>query len=390
MDKSFQGSIVLGMGFVLSHEEGSKLISKNKKNKDVIFPFLINDDLNSRPDQSPSRMIINFRDWPLDRETAKPDYYGSVAVDYPDCLEILEKLVKPERLNKSNNDDKWWQYLRYRSALYRTIAPLNKVLVYGTSASKYLFFSFVSKDMVFSHVVGIISNDKEWCFSLLNSNLHSIWSWKYSSTMGDAGLRYTPSTSFETFPFPTGLEPTNKNPTNTFIEKLDILGEQLDKSRKEITLRLNIGLTKLYNLYHTKDLDTQAVMSASNCDETNAEWAVTQIKKLRELQKEIDKTVLASYDWNDLFLEHGFYELEFLPENDRVRYTVSENARLEMLRRLLALNHERHKEEFEAGLVDENGKPLKKKAKKSKMSMDGDFVSESPFLFDTNERGDLI
>jgi hypothetical protein len=41
-------------------------------------------------------MVINFKGWPLDKENAEPEYYGPVAADYPDCLEIVEKLVKPE------------------------------------------------------------------------------------------------------------------------------------------------------------------------------------------------------------------------------------------------------------------------------------------------------
>ena len=53
--KSFQGSIVLGMGFVLAPDEAQRLIDKNPRNKDVLFPYLNGEDLNSRPDQSPSR-----------------------------------------------------------------------------------------------------------------------------------------------------------------------------------------------------------------------------------------------------------------------------------------------------------------------------------------------
>ena len=54
--KSFQGSIVLGMGFVLEPEEAQRLIEKDARNKDVLFPYLNGEDLNSRPDQSPSRL----------------------------------------------------------------------------------------------------------------------------------------------------------------------------------------------------------------------------------------------------------------------------------------------------------------------------------------------
>jgi hypothetical protein len=62
---SFQGSIVLGMGFVLEPEEVQTLIAKDPRNKDVLYPYLNGEDLNSRPDQSPSRWVINFHDWPL-------------------------------------------------------------------------------------------------------------------------------------------------------------------------------------------------------------------------------------------------------------------------------------------------------------------------------------
>src|SRR5262249_33707913 len=55
--KSFQGSIVLGMGFLLQPEEVQLLIEKHAINRDVLFPYLNGVDLNSAPDQSPSRWV---------------------------------------------------------------------------------------------------------------------------------------------------------------------------------------------------------------------------------------------------------------------------------------------------------------------------------------------
>lgn len=61
-------------------------------------------------------------------------------------------------------------------------------------------------------------------------------------------------------------------------------------------------------------------------------------------------------------LAHDFYEVDYLPENDRIRYTISPDARREILKRLLKLNHEIHeKEEREAKLL-----PIKKKFGKDK------------------------
>ena len=49
----------------------------------------------------------------------------------------------------------------------------------------------------------------------------------------------------------------------------------------------------------------------------------------------------SGYGWQDLDLEHDFHEVETLPENDRIRYTMSPAARRELLKRLLAENHAR-------------------------------------------------
>ena len=56
-----------------------------------LFPYLNGEDLNTRPDQSPSRWVINFFDWPLDRKTAPVSIEGPVAEDYPDCLAIKRR-----------------------------------------------------------------------------------------------------------------------------------------------------------------------------------------------------------------------------------------------------------------------------------------------------------
>jgi len=110
---------------------------------------------------------------------------------------------------------------------------------------------------------------------------------------------------------------------------------------------------------------------------------VEKIVSLRDLHRSIDEAIRDAYGWRTLDLQHDFHDLEFLPENDRVRYTVSTYARKEIPRLLLKLNHERHAEEVAAGLVDENGKRLKKKEnlegapeassrEKTKTAADGD------------------
>jgi hypothetical protein len=70
------------------------------------------------------------------------------------------------------------------------------------------------------------------------------------------------------------------------------------------------------------------------------------------LQSEVDGAVARAYGWEDLELGHGFHKVSYLPEYDRIRFTISEAARVEILRRLSELNRERYQEEVAQGLQD--------------------------------------
>ena len=89
---------------------------------------------------------------------------------------------------------------------------------------------------------------------------------------------------------------------------------------------------------------------------------VRDILHLRELHKQMDETVLNAYGWEDTNLAHDFYEVDYLPKNDRVRYTISPDARKEVLKRPLKLNHEIHEQEVKARLHVKGKSKKKRKA----------------------------
>ena len=61
------------------------------------------------------------------------------------------------------------------------------------------------------------------------------------------------------------------------------------------------------------------------------------IVRLRQVHADIDHAVLAAYGWSDLDPQVGHY-----PTKIGTRWTVSPEARFELLDRLLAENHHRH------------------------------------------------
>jgi hypothetical protein len=203
-------------------------------------------------------------------------------------------------------------------------------------------------------------------------------------------LRYTPSTAFETFSIPTNL--------NTDQEfELEAIGRGYYEHRKQLMLDMQLGLTKTYNLFHAKEMQpgiTTGILQSMDKKSIEKEYgkevwnlwhhlqkmknpvkgeavnvcsieeAIASIVKLRELHVHMDNAVLDAYGWGSgsaqrIELKNYFYEVDYLPENDRVRYTIHPDARKEVLKRLLELNHKIHEEEVKAGLWDKKGNKYK-------------------------------
>jgi hypothetical protein len=337
---AFQGSIVLGMGFVLTPGEAQRMLEADPKNAEVIFQYLNGEDLNSDPEQRPSRYVINFWDWPEER-----------AQEYRLPYEWIEERVKPERQRRNERGnfalrrplpERWWQYRAKSLGLYHAIGrghqferhpkgwslanstqqPIKVLAI--TRVSKTLAFSFVDSNFIFSDATVAFSFGRERDFALLQSNIHAVFAWKHASRLKN-DLRYSQTDVLEPYPFPNGSYILSNS-------RLDLLGERLHQIRIDAMLRENIGLTLLYRMFH---------------DSKNTENIINNI---RELQIQTDVEVSSAYGWDDLDLEHGFHEVPYLPENDRIRFTINEPARREVLRRLSDLNKQRYEEEVRLGL----------------------------------------
>jgi hypothetical protein len=385
-NKSFMGSTLLGMGFTLTPDEAQSIISKDIKYTEVLFPFLSGENLYNSPTQVPERWVINFGNMPLKRadfsvwETAdseekkmfikngivEPNFSEKVAIDYPVCIEIIERLVKPERLkvNREAYKEKWWHYAEKRPGLYQAIKPLSRVLLVAQT-SKTVAFSFVQPNQVYAIGTITFAFDDYISFSILQSTLHNSWSWKYGSTM-KTDLRYSPSDIFETFPFPQNL-------TTKKEQHFETIGEAYHEHRRQLMLGMQLGLTKTYNLFHSNAITVQGVNEQDkqvahlnkHLEKTpnniSFNEAIQGILKLRELHVQMDEAVLEAYGWQDISLHHNFYEVDYLPENDRIRFTTHPDARKEVLKRLLELNHKIHEEEVNAGLWEKKKSSGKKK-----------------------------
>lgn len=67
-----------------------------------------------------------------------------------------------------------------------------------------------------------------------------------------------------------------------------------------------------------------------------------------------------------MHLRHDFYEVDYLPEDNRVRFTIHPDARREVLKRLLGLNHKIHEEEERQKVTNPSAAKPKPKSRKPK------------------------
>lgn len=365
-DQVYQGSILLGDGFMLATKEAEAMLAINPSLDEVLFPLINGQELNNSPDQSPGRYAINFFDWSQEE-----------AERFPEALDRVVGLVKPERekVNRTARRERWWQYAERATGLYDRTRHLVRCFAVAAT-TKHLNFSALPTSYVYTHALYVFTTDRWDLYTVVQSTLHEVWARKYSGSL-ETRLRYSPSDCFETFPFPEGL-------WQTANAALADIGERYHEHRRALMRQLWLGLTDIYNLFHDRDLTAELVAKASKKSTEEAEDGYRGILKLGRLHQELDEAVRDAYGWQDLKLDHDFYEVETLPENDRVRYTISPTARKEVLRRLLALNHTRAKAEQAVIHVADAAKQAPKKRKASKTSQ-----TTSPGLYGDDDGRDV-
>jgi hypothetical protein len=323
--KSFQGCIVLGMGFTFDDTnpdatliaEMERLIAKDPRNRERIFPYIGGDEVNDSPTQSSHRYVVNFGD--MSEAEAK---------GWPDLFAIVERKVKPQRLAQKREIRAryWWLFGERQPALQAAIRGLERVLVTSRVSNTFAMV-FLPTGIVFSERLVVFAADSFSFFSMMQSRGHETWCRAFGSSLKD-DLMYAPSDCFETFPFPENYEAS---------KTLHRAGQDYYDFRAKLMVKNNEGLTKTYNRFH------------------DPYEASSDIEQLRALHAAMDRAVLDAYGWTDIQPKCQFlldYEEEEDEDNRRRkpwRCRWPDEVRDEILARLLALNAQRAEEERLAG-----------------------------------------
>ena len=123
------------------------------------------------------------------------------AAQYEAPFEYVKRVVKPAR--ETRRDDYrgcWWQYARPRPEMREALKGLSRHIV-TPEVSKYRIFVWMLPEVLCNQQTLIFARSDDYFFGVLHSRIHEVWALEHGTQL-ETRPRYTPTTSFETFPFP--------------------------------------------------------------------------------------------------------------------------------------------------------------------------------------------
>jgi type II restriction/modification system DNA methylase subunit YeeA len=234
--------------FDLTNEQAKEMLAvtgnpNGRPNSDVIKPWIDAIDIAQNPREM---WIIDFgTDMPIEE-----------ASQYEKPFEHVRKYVKPKRdvARRKNHREKWWLFGEARPGMRMAISGLSRYIA-TPRVSKYRILVWVSADIVPESSLVAITREDDYFFGVLHSKVHELWALRMGTQLREAesGFRYTPTTTFKTFPFPwaPGREPREDQrleaiaqAARELVEKRDAWLNPTGLTENELRKRT---LTNLYN-----------------------------------------------------------------------------------------------------------------------------------------------
>jgi type II restriction/modification system DNA methylase subunit YeeA len=165
-----------------------------KSNAEVIRPWCNALDITRRPQDK----------WVIDFGNAMPQ--ETAAMFEVPFAQVIAK-VKPTRLEvrRDWHRTNWWLFGDPRPALRRKLAKIERYIA-TPMVAKHRVFTWLPARQIPENLCVAITRDDDTTFGILHSRLHELWALRMGTSLEDRP-RYTPTSCFETFPFPEGLTP---------------------------------------------------------------------------------------------------------------------------------------------------------------------------------------
>jgi len=273
----FSGNITGSPGFLVSGAKAEQLVKRDKRNQQVLIPYLSGSNLVGNAKGLPGRYVIDFNDFDIIEIR-----------NFPDLYKIISETVLPDRMQKAKaerrknkealvaNPDsqvnsvqqqrltKWWTHNNRQAELSVYLQTIDRYIC-CSQVTKRPIFDFVSNRICPSNMMKVFAFEDDYTFGILQSNAHWQWFTQKGSTLTER-FRYTSHSVFDTFPFP-------QQPTPEQVKAVADAGRALHEFRRE-RMATSDTLT-LRDMYRTLE--------------------EPGINPLRRLHETLDKVVLSAY-----------------------------------------------------------------------------------------------
>ena len=270
LKQSFQSCELAGKGFVISEEQAKEWIIINPKNQEVLKQMIDGSTLVNP--NAKLEWVIDFNDMRIEQ-----------AMKYKEPFNWVKKRVKPVRDNNVRKTRRinWWRFGETRPGMRSALKGL-KCYFCLPKVAKYTCFQAIDISILPCEANMVVASDDFFILGILNSKVHLDWVEAQKSTLEDR-TRYTNTTCYETFPFPTSAKEKEKG-------KIREIMTELENYRKQGAIDANITITDFYNLY---------------INEPSSE--------LFKLHQKLNQSVCSAYGWK--YEEQKNYNEELLKLN---------------------------------------------------------------------------
>jgi hypothetical protein len=211
---SFMGITPSGP-FVISDEEALFILTRpnpdGRPNSDVLRPWVNGSDITGR----------YSGDWIIDLNECATDFDASL---YEEPFSLVKNRVEVARKEYRTGGAHFWKFERPRPKMRKAIGKLPQYIA-RSMVGKHHFFIKLSSEKLPANLVIAFARSDDYFLGVLHSHAHEVWASAQGTQLREkeSGSRYTPTTCFETFPFP--------RPTDEQREAIGEAARELDGLR---------------------------------------------------------------------------------------------------------------------------------------------------------------
>lgn len=261
-------------------------------NSKVLFPYVGGRDI-----------VDRLRDiWVVDFTELELAAAQCFEMPYKHALERVFDYRKTVRSRQRREN--WWKFGSSGTAPRAGMKKFKRIIL-TPRVAKHRLFAWFSTTVRPSDATDIIARDDDTTFGILHSRFHELWSLRMGTFLGVGNdPRYTPSTTFETFPFPQGLTPNI--PAADYANdpraiKIARAADRLNELREnwlnppDLVVRQPEVVAGYPDRILPKDADAAKVLKTrtlTNLYKARPAW-------LDNAHKVLDEAVAEAYDWGD-------------------------------------------------------------------------------------------